>query len=1195
MPSCRTFSARAAESCALHAALTHRPSHVGCARIVVGLLLLACTAKFSFAQEFENREFFETRAAKHERHAGTREAEPRAERHARADHNRRHHHTNTTTATTTTPTPRTTTNPTPRTTTPPTPTTATTTPTTTTAAPTTTPKSRPPASGSTDPYWDINGSTVGAGGATPSGTWSTTVANWNPLADGTGTTANWVNGNDAVFSAGTDATGAFTATVSGSVTANSITFEEGTVSLAGTATPVLTIAGGGVTINQGINGTTTFGSTLGNVTLSASQSWANNSEQAFNIASGVVASTTTRTLTLNGSGSGGTTFSGVLGDGTGTLALTVNTTRGVTTLTGANTYTGATNVSAGILNIQNATALGTTAAGTTVSSGGTLQIQGGITVGAEALTLNGIGTTGQNGALVNVSGNNTYGGLITLGSASTISSDTSGNTLALSNTGIITGATFGLSLTGAGDGSIDSIIGTSTGGLTKSGAGTWTLTGVSTYTGNTTVNGGTLSLTGIPQTTGLINSSSRLVLGGGTISLNFAGKGDQAFSGVTINSGASSLVTSGGGSGNGNKFSLTLNAITRNTGGTVDFTIGGNVGAHSTTTANAFFAGGQQTILGGYATFGANTWAVSGSGATAGDISGLASGSYSSGASAFTATKDVDATLTSYTPGAMTINSLRFNTGASAVNTTGNLTIATGGILETTAVGANAVSINNNNLTSGNGQDLIVIQNNTSGNMTIGSTIVNNGTIGLTKSGGGTLLLTGTNTYTGATTINAGTLSVGALANGGTNSNIGASTNAATNLVFNGGTLKYTGAAQNTDRLFSVGANGGTIDASGSGALNFTNTGSMAFNGQTGPRTLTLTGTNTGNNTLAAMIGDNSGPTSLTKSGAGTWVLSGANTYSGTTTISGGTLQVGGGGTTGTLGSGAVIDNAALSFNRTNAMTVSNTISGSGTVTQAGSGTTTLTGANTYTGATTINAGTLSLDNNNTSTARLANTSGITVSSGGTLLFAQSGGTASTDRIGNSVPVTLNGGGTINTGGLSEGTRPTNSSTLNGSAGMGALTLASTSSVSRATIDFVTGANGSTLAFSSLVGGNGAFLDVKDWTGMPFTDNSASGNDRLLFAANPGLTAAQLANVRFFDDSGTFIGAGEIIAYGNMFELCAVPEPSTWVAGTLALATLLYMQLRKRSLATAAARRPGRAGRAGDAGSARESFRSCRI
>ncbi|HEY8993364.1 MAG TPA: autotransporter-associated beta strand repeat-containing protein [Lacunisphaera sp.] len=178
------------------------------------------------------------------------------------------------------------------------------------------------------------------------------------------------------------------------------------------------------------------------------------------------------------------------------------------------------------------------------------------------------------------------------------------------------------------------------------------------------------------------------------------------------------------------------------------------------------------------------------------------------------------------------------------------------------------------------------------------------GSFGFTKVGNRTLNLTGSNSYTGATTINAGTLSASSLADGGSNSSIGASSNAASNLILNGGTLQYTGAAVSTDRLFSLQASS-SINASGTGAVNFTNTGSMDFNGGTAAKTLTLTGTNTGANTIAAIIGDNTGATSLTKSGVGSWTLTGANTYTGTTTIQGGTLNVGNG-TSGSLGTTAL-------------------------------------------------------------------------------------------------------------------------------------------------------------------------------------------------------------------------------------------------------------------------------------------------
>ena len=249
-----------------------------------------------------------------------------------------------------------------------------------------------------DPFWDpINGSAAGTGTTTPNGTWSTAVAAWNDASDGTGTVSAWGGTNRAaVFSAGTDATGSYTVTVSGTVKAGSITFEEGAVTLAGTATPSLTISGG-VTINSGINGTTTFGSTLGNVVLGGDQSWANNSSQAFKINSGVVADTATRTLTLNGSGSGGSTFSGVLGNGSGTLNLTVNTTGGATTLSGANTYTGATTVNAGTLFVNGSLASGcaVTVSGSGTTLGGTGTINGSVSIGSGSKLQGGTGSTGQ--------------------------------------------------------------------------------------------------------------------------------------------------------------------------------------------------------------------------------------------------------------------------------------------------------------------------------------------------------------------------------------------------------------------------------------------------------------------------------------------------------------------------------------------------------------------------------------------------------------------------------------------------------------------------------------------------------------------------------------------------------------------------------------------------------------------------------
>ncbi len=249
--------------------------------------------------------------------------------------------------------------------------------------------------------------------------------------------------------------------------------------------------------------------------------------------------------------------------------------------------------------------------------------------------------------------------------------------------------------------------------------------------------------------------------------------------------------------------------------------------------------------------------------------------------------------------GGLTVNSGTAQFGNNSAAGTGTLTL-NGGTIE--AFGA-ARSLNEavtvgGNFAVGGSEDLTL-----SGAMALGGSVrtvtVNNsgettfsgvvsGTGGITKAGAGTLVLSGTNTYDGVTTLNAGILSVSNLANGGTASNIGDSSNAAGNLVFNGGTLLYTGAGSTTNRLFTLGTGGGTIDASGTGALNFNNTGSLTISGA-GARTLTLTGTSTATNNLSADI---SGSTSIVKDGTGTWRISGDNTFTGNVTVKDGLLEM---------------------------------------------------------------------------------------------------------------------------------------------------------------------------------------------------------------------------------------------------------------------------------------------------------------
>ena len=174
------------------------------------------------------------------------------------------------------------------------------------------------------------------------------------------------------------------------------------------------------------------------------------------------------------------------------------------------------------------------------------------------------------------------------------------------------------------------------------------------------------------------------------------------------------------------------------------------------------------------------------------------------------------------------------------------------------------------------------------------------------KAGAGTLRLTGFNTYASQTKVPEGTLEFNSVENksaipvacalgkpvaDGTKEIIalGSTTTA--------GTLKYIGTAvggHSTDRPLNLAGTtgGGTIDGSGTGPISFL--GGVYATGL-GNKTLALQGSNTGNNTLGGVISNSTGyATSLVKDGAGTWVLTGANTYTGTTTVKGGKLLVNG-------------------------------------------------------------------------------------------------------------------------------------------------------------------------------------------------------------------------------------------------------------------------------------------------------------
>lgn len=790
---------------------------------------------------------------------------------------------------------------------------------------------------------------------------------------------------------------------------------------------------GGTTLTLGtlkLSGSGTLGGTSGALTVNGGILDLNGTSQGagnFTGAGGTILNNSTGTnvtLTIgNGNGTGGN-YSGVIADntsGTGTIALT-KTGTGTLTLSGANSYTGATTVSAGVLNVQNATGLGTTAGGTTVSNGATLQLQNNITVGAEALGIRGTGASGQNGALVNVSGTNNYGGLLTLAAATTLASDS--GTLNLTNTGTITGATFGLTLTGSGDGSIASIIGTTSGTLIKSGTGTWTLTGANSYTGTTTISAGTLN---IQNATGLGTTGA----------------------GTTVSSGA------------------TLQLQNNITVGTEGLTVSGTGAA------------GQNGAL-------------------------------------------VNVSGTSNYGGLLTLGA-----AATVSSDSGRLNLTNTGTITGNAFGLTLTG-------SGDGSVSSII----------GTT---SGT--LIKSGSGTWTLSGANTFTGQLTVQAGTLSIDTINNASASGELG--NNALSVILGNTGgvtgTLEYTGATASSSKKF-------TMATAGTGAFQIDTVGTIL--------------------TLAGII-DGSG--TLNKTGAGTLTLTGVNTYTGGTTINAGIVVTNSASSFGATAGGVNVNagtvevstgfstsrvytlgSSSSTFNvdASQTFTVTSAVGGSGTLNKTGSGTMVLNGASTYNGGTVISGGTLSLDSNGSSSARLVSTSGITLNSGGTLLLANSTGTASNDRINNSATMSLNGGA-LNTGGLSE------HGASNNTAGLGALTLQSTS-----IIDMGSGA--SILAFANSLAQSASWvgtLKIYNWTGTPQT---GGGTDQLFFGNDStGLTASQLLDVQFYSGSGTgAYGAGALILATG--EVVAIPEASNWIASVLAglaLAALHFQQSRHHILA----------------------------
>jgi autotransporter-associated beta strand protein len=300
-------------------------------------------------------------------------------------------------------------------------------------------------------------------------------------------------------------------------------------------------------------------------------------------------------------------------------------------------------------------------------------------------------------------------------------------------------------------------------------------------------------------------------------------------------------------------------------------------------------------------------------------------------------------------------------TGTTTISA-GTLQLGTGGTSGTLGSG----NVINNGTLAFNRSDAFVVSNDISGSG------------GLMQLGSGLTSIHGNNTYTGTTTISAGTLDVGG---GGTSGTLG------TGDVINNSvlTVNRSDAITISGNIFGT----GVLNKNGAGTLTLTGnnnySGTTTINGGTLAVLGSLTPLGTGNVVNNATLDINGSNLSNDISGSGALIVSnssqllGTNTYTGTTTISAGRLQIGNGGTAGTLGTGNVTNNDSLIFNRSDAITVANTISGTGDLKKSGAGSLMLTAVNSYTGATIADTGSLFVQGS------IATSSGLTVNSGALL------------------------------------------------------------------------------------------------------------------------------------------------------------------------------------------------------------------
>ena len=611
-------------------------------------------------------------------------------------------------------------------------------------------------------------------------------------------------------------------------------------------------------------------------------------EAAIRMANGSITSTINGSVTLTGNATvaaiGTGVIAGVISETGGPRVLTLGTSSmpGLMSLTGANTYTGNTTLAFGSMNISGTGSLGsgtyagaialnsTTGGGTFTYNSSTNQTLNGTISGAGALTMSGAST-------LILGGSNNYSGTTTISSGTLALANGS----AISNTGTINLAntatatlridsdeTIG-SLAGGGaiggtvnlqdktlsvggtssSSSFAGVISGTTGGITKVGSGTFTLTGANTYAGTTIITNGTVVL----SSTGTAPNTDITVAGLSTLQVDSTGKTLKSI--TVLDTGILSVPVVAGQTTN-----LTGNLDLSNVTGSMSLRPVFPGGSPIAGTYDLVTAVGSVVPASGAITLSAPTWAartLAGSSVsvvggnklqlTVGglaaslvwdNVGGAGTGIWSAATPADNNFKNGVVDDVFYNADSVTFG----DTAAGTVTLVGALSPSTA-----------TVSSTSNYIFTGAGSIA--------------------GSAALVKSGSGTLTINTANTYTGLTTINAGVLEAG------TATAFGPATNAS--LLFGSGST-------GTVRL-----NGNNISLIGLNTTGLSTT-PIVENGAVGNSVLTVA--NTTASTFVGVLRDGStGTLGLTKSGTGTLSLLGSAsiTYTGLTTVDNGTLELG--------------------------------------------------------------------------------------------------------------------------------------------------------------------------------------------------------------------------------------------------------------------------------------------------------------